>query len=137
MAVEAQIDFTLKKTRYFNLYKEQLNERQLKVMKRMFDEGPEGFAGGLNARKYIGITNTSKATATRDLYYLLEIGALRLAVKVGGRSTTYLLNLDDLAFGKCYNYCVTFILAGSSMVMVLPFRITVAFPLEKSPASAY
>lgn len=33
----------------------------------MLDEGPDGFEGGMNARKYISITKTSKATATRDM----------------------------------------------------------------------
>ncbi|MGN6292449.1 MAG: hypothetical protein ACTHMV_06845 [Chitinophagaceae bacterium] len=28
----------------------------------------------MNARKYIGITKTSKATATRDMQQLLEMG---------------------------------------------------------------
>jgi len=43
------------------------SERQLKVIRRIFYEGPEGFEGGINAIKYKGITCTSKATATRDL----------------------------------------------------------------------
>ncbi len=38
----------------------------------MFDAGPDGFEGGMNAKKYTSITKTSKATATRDLQYLLE-----------------------------------------------------------------
>ena len=33
----------------------------------MLEEGPKGFEGGMNARKYTGITKASKATATRDL----------------------------------------------------------------------
>ncbi|MBX3252889.1 MAG: hypothetical protein KF862_02010 [Chitinophagaceae bacterium] len=32
----------------------------------MPDEGTKGFEGGMNARKYTGITKTSKATATGD-----------------------------------------------------------------------
>lgn len=90
---EAQIDFTLKKTRFFDHYKDQLNERQLSVINRMLEEGPKGFEGGMNARKYIGITNTSKATATRDLQQLLEIRAFIPASHAGGRSTSYQINL--------------------------------------------
>jgi Fic family protein len=90
---EIQIDFTLKKTKFFDRYKDQLNERQLTVIKRMLEEGPKGFEGGMNARKYIGITKTSKATATRDMQQLLEIGAFILSGKAGGRSTSYQLNL--------------------------------------------
>lgn len=90
---EAQIDFTLKKTRFFYRYKDQLSERQLTVVKRMLEEGTKGFEGGMNAKKYIGITKTSKATATRDMQQLLEIGAFVLAGKAGGRSTSYQVNL--------------------------------------------
>jgi Fic family protein len=53
-----------------------LNERQEKVIARLFREGPEGFQGGLSAGKYISIAKTSRATATRDLQDLVEKGAL-------------------------------------------------------------
>lgn len=42
----------------------------------MFKEGVTGFKGGLSAENYIAITATSRATATRDLQQLVEIGAL-------------------------------------------------------------
>ena len=90
---ETQIDFTLKKTKFFDRFKDQLNERQLTVIKRMLEEGTKGFQGGMNATKYIGLTRTSKATATRDMQQLLEIGAFVLAGKAGGRSTSYQVNL--------------------------------------------
>ena len=88
---ETQIDFTLKKVKFFDRFKNQLNERQFTVIKRMLDEGPEGFKGGMNARKYAGITKTSKATATRDLQFLASINAL--TAFGGGRSTGYQVNL--------------------------------------------
>jgi Fic family protein len=88
---EEQIDFTLKKVKFFDRFKDMLNDRQLLVIKRMLDEGTKGFEGGMNARKYIGITKTSKATATRDLQLLAEIGAL--IPSGGGRSTSYQTNL--------------------------------------------
>jgi Fic family protein len=90
---EEQIDFTLKKTRFFDRLKGQLNDRQLTVIKRMLEEGPKGFEGGMNAGKYIGITKTSKATATRDMQQLMETGAFVLFGKPGGRSTSYQVNL--------------------------------------------
>jgi len=64
---ESQIIFILRKARFFDKHKAHLNDRQLKVIRKMLEYGPEGFKGGMNARKYIGITRTSKATATRDL----------------------------------------------------------------------
>jgi Fic family protein len=88
---EESIDFILRKTKYFDHFKEQLNERQIKVIRRMLDEGTKGFEGGMSAKKYIAITRTSKATATRDLQYLSEIGALKQTG--GGRSTRYEIKL--------------------------------------------
>jgi Fic family protein len=52
-----------------------------------FDEGVKGFEGGMKANKYISLTKTSKATATRDLQELIEKGILK--VGGGGRSSRY------------------------------------------------
>lgn len=87
-----QIQFTLHKTKFLDAHKSLLNARQEKVIKRMFESGPSGFEGGMNARKYVGITQTSKATATRDLQDLVEKKILRTN-EGGGRSTSYSLNL--------------------------------------------
>lgn len=70
---ESQIEFTLKKTKFFDYYRESLNERQEKVLNRMAEEGPDGFTGGMSAKKYMSSTKTSKATATRDLQKLIDI----------------------------------------------------------------
>ena len=88
---EMLIDFTLKKTKFFDRFESQLNERQLKVIRRMLEEGPKGFEGGMSAKKYISITHTSKATATRDLQDLVEKKVFMPFG--GGRSTRYELNL--------------------------------------------
>lgn len=53
----------------------------------MLENGPDGFEGGMTAKKYMAITKTSKATATRDLQYLQELGAVE---QIGaGRSVRY------------------------------------------------
>ena len=44
------IDLTLKKTKFFDRFKERLNERQLKVIVKMFDAEPKGFEGGMTAK---------------------------------------------------------------------------------------
>lgn len=96
MAIEAQnqtekqIEFILKKTKFFDSFESQLNARQLKVIRRMLKEGVNGFQGGMNARKYIAISHTSKATATRDLQDLVEKQVF--IASGGGRSTSYTLN---------------------------------------------
>jgi len=97
MLLEAQqitidiISFSIKKTHFFDKFKSELNEREQKVINKMFDVGAEGFEGGMTARKYISITKISKATATRDLQHLTEIGAFLQQGE--GRSVHYLLRI--------------------------------------------
>lgn len=88
---EEQIDFTLKKTKLFDRFKDQLNERQKQILRHMLEEGPKGFEGGMSAKKYMTITGASKATATRDLQDLAEKGIL--VPTGGGRSTNYKIKL--------------------------------------------
>ncbi len=57
----------------------------------MLDAGVDRFKGGMTVKKYIAITKTSKATATRDFHELTELGAL--ITMGGGRSTHYALNI--------------------------------------------
>jgi Fic family protein len=78
----AQVEFLIDKTQLLDRLRDQLNTRQQTVLLRMLREGPGGFVGGLSAGKYITITNTSPATATRDLADLVDKGAL---LRVGHR----------------------------------------------------
>ena len=88
---EEQVEFVLRKTKFFDRHEEKLRTRQVRVVRRMLKEGPDGFKGGMNARKYQAITKVSKATATRDLQELVELGVF---VSIGGgRSTRYQLDL--------------------------------------------
>ena len=87
-----RIDFFIRKTKFYDRFRGQLNERQEKVVARIFKEGTAGFKGGLSAENYIAITATSRATATRDLQQLVEIGAL---TRTGERRhTRYSLSLQ-------------------------------------------
>ncbi|GGN59177.1 cell division protein Fic [Novosphingobium indicum] len=72
----ALIDFLLAKVKFYDRFRDQMNERQARVIARMFREGIDGFTGGLSAANYITITGTSRATATRDLHELVGMGAL-------------------------------------------------------------
>ncbi|MGV3601203.1 MAG: Fic family protein [Dyadobacter fermentans] len=87
------LDFTLKKTRFFDQFKSVLNDRETKVIQKMLETGPDGFEGGMTAKKYMSIAKTSKATATRDLQHLAEIQCL--APSGGGRSTSYQLRIPE------------------------------------------
>jgi Fic family protein len=92
------LDLLIAKTKFLDRFKKDLNDRQEKVILRMFREEPEGFKGGLSARNYISITETSPATATRDLQHLVQIGALTSTGNLKG--TRYQLNLASLTGGK-------------------------------------
>lgn len=98
LVLQAQMDaremilFVLAKARFWDKYASKLNERQGQAIKRMMREGPDGFTGGMSARKYVVITGCSKATATRDLAELAAMGIFRQRPG-GGRSTSYELIL--------------------------------------------
>lgn len=85
-------DFVIQKTQMLDTFGDQLNERQEKVVHKMFDQGPEGFEGGLSAGNYQQIAKTSKATATRDLDRLVELGVLYKEGQL--KSTRYYLKLE-------------------------------------------
>lgn len=55
----------------------QLTDRQRKVVNKLLDAGKGNFAGGLTNRKYASITKVSRATATRELQYLLDTGIIK------------------------------------------------------------
>jgi len=81
------IEFTMKKAKFFDRVTALLNERELKVIKRMLENGLEGFEGGMTAKKFMAMTKASKATATRDLQHLHDIGVFK---QMGaGRSVRY------------------------------------------------
>ena len=87
------VDFIIAKTRFYDRFRGQLNERQEKVIARIMREGPDGFKGGLSAENYISITGASRATTTRDLQALAEKKAL---IRTGNlKSTRYHLQLVD------------------------------------------
>lgn len=90
-----RVGFFIAKAHFYDRYRDKLNKRQAKAIERMFREGPEGFRGGLSAENYISMTGTSRATATRDLHDLVEMGAVtrtgerrytRYWLKLGGKS---------------------------------------------------
>ncbi len=64
---------------------------QHKILNKLFDAQPEGFAGGMSTEKYVAITRVSRATAYRELIQLLEAGLLKRTGQ--GRGTRYELAL--------------------------------------------
>ncbi len=68
-----------------------LNPRQVKVLRKLLDNFPDDFVGGLTNKKYVSMTNVSPETAKRDLKELLDLGILLLN-EGKGRSTSYRIN---------------------------------------------
>jgi Fic family protein len=88
------MEFTLQKAQFLEKYSKLLNDRQERVVRRVLQEGLGGFAQGLTVKKYIRLTDASRATATRDLQHLVEQGAI---IRTGDtKSTRYWINLPEL-----------------------------------------
>ena len=84
-----RVDLVILKARFWQKHEqESLSQRQRKVINRLLDAGPGGFEGGLNNKKYKGITKVSPETAKRDLADLLK-KAILVKRAGGGRSTSY------------------------------------------------
>ena len=89
----ARVEFSVAKAKFFERYRGKFNERQEKVIARILRKGIDGFKGGLSAENYIAITQTSRATATRDLQ---ELVAKRAMIRTGERRhTRYVLNIRN------------------------------------------
>ncbi len=88
---QSMIEFLVKKAKFYEKNTALLNSRQEKVIARIFQEGHEGFKGGLSAENYLSITSTSRATATRDLQNLVDKKILNKKGQL--KSTRYYLNL--------------------------------------------
>ncbi|UOD50434.1 Fic family protein [Orrella daihaiensis] len=87
-----EVDFVLAKTRFYGAFNDQLNERQRKMVARVFAEGRQGFKGGITTKKYVTITKCPNRTASRDLSDLLAKGIIT-PLPGGGRTTRYTLTI--------------------------------------------
>ncbi len=85
------VEFLINKAKFYDRYQSMMNERQEKVIARLFTAGPTGFRGGLSAKNYLTITKTSQSTATRDLQDLVFKTILNMTGE--RKSTRYWLNL--------------------------------------------
>jgi Fic family protein len=89
----AVIDVSLNKARFWTAHGDKdLSARQRKVVNVLLDAEPAGFVGGMNTQKYANLTSTSRATASRELIALADLGLL--VASGGGRSTRYHVNLN-------------------------------------------
>lgn len=88
------IEHLIQKTKFWDIHRNQpLNERQIKVLNKIFDVGIDNFEGGLNTKKYMAITKVSKATASRDIAELIEFGCIQQIIGTAGRNVRYTINI--------------------------------------------
>jgi Fic family protein len=88
------IEHLIQKTKFWDIHRNQpLNERQIKVLNKIFDVGIDNFEGGLNTKKYMAITKVSKATATRDISELIEFECIKQVDSTAGRNIRYTINI--------------------------------------------
>ncbi|MDR1695449.1 MAG: Fic family protein [Endomicrobium sp.] len=82
------------KASFWNKIKEiPLNERQIKVIKKLLDAGLGNFSGGLSTGKYAAMTKVSTQTAFRELKDMSDKGIVK---QYGhGRSVRYELNSKE------------------------------------------
>jgi len=85
-----EVDFVLAKARFYEAYGDQLNDRQVRMVARVFAEGRKGFEGGITTKKYEAITRCPNRTASRDLADLLARGIIT-RLPGAGRTTRYAL----------------------------------------------
>lgn len=78
---------------YKNIREIELKARQLKVLKKMIQNYPLEYTGGMTNKKYVTITKVSPETAKRDLKVLFDFNILEMG-NAGGRSFYYVLNND-------------------------------------------
>jgi Fic family protein len=91
-----EMDFVLAKTRFYEACGDQLNDRQARMVSRVFAEGRKGFEGGITTKKYEAITKCPNRTASRDLSDLVAKGIL-IPLPGGGRTTRYELAIAEPA----------------------------------------
>lgn len=91
-----KVNFVLSKTRFYEAYGNQLNDRQARMVSRVFAEGRKGFEGGITTIKYEGITKCPNRTASRDLSDLVAKGII-IPLPGGGRTTRYELTIVEPA----------------------------------------
>jgi Fic family protein len=94
-----EVDFVLAKARFYETYGDQLNDRQARMVSRVFAEGRKGFEGGITTKKYEAITRCPNRTASRDLSDLVAKGII-IPLPGGGRITRYeLTTVEPGGFG--------------------------------------
>ncbi|WP_428623926.1 Fic family protein [Sedimenticola sp.] len=91
-----EVDFVMAKSGFYEVYGDQLTDRQARMVSRVFAEGRKGFEGGITTRRYEPITKCPNRTASRDFSDRVAKGTI-IPLPGGGRTTRYELALVEPA----------------------------------------
>lgn len=92
---KTKLSFIIQKTKFWDNYKNiNLNARQIKVLNFILDIGVENFKGNLTKKKYMIISNSPTATASRDIAELLGLNCIKQIEGTSGRNVCYMINLN-------------------------------------------
>ncbi len=87
-----KVELIKTKTIFLNKHNNKdLNERQKTIISLMLSSLPNTYKGGMKVNKYVGIVNTTRITASRDLADLVSKNIMKSNAK--GRNVYYTLNL--------------------------------------------
>ncbi len=86
------LNYIIDKTKFWDKHKDNnLNARQTKVLNKILDIGIDNFDGDLSKKKYIKISDTTPATASRDIVELLEKKCIEQIEGTNGRNVRYIV----------------------------------------------
>jgi len=90
----SSVEYIVEKTAFWDRHKNsKLNGRQISVLNTILDKGMKNFESGLSTKKYIKITKTTSATASRDIKGLLLLGCIKQVEGTSGRNVRYEISL--------------------------------------------
>ena len=88
-AIES-IEHIVQKAKFWDIHRDSsINERQMKVLNIILDNGIMHPQSKLTTKKYMKLAKTTSATASRDIKKLLELGCIEQVEGTRGRNTAY------------------------------------------------
>jgi len=88
-AIES-IEHIVQKAKFWDIHRDSsINERQMKVLNIILDNGIMHPQSKLTTKKYMKLAKTTSATASRDIKKLLELGCIEQIEGTRGRNTAY------------------------------------------------
>jgi len=86
----ASLGYVVQKAKFWDAHRnDKLNARQTKVLNMILDKGIENFEGGLTTKKYMKMSKTTSATASRDMKEMVLFACIKKVEGTSGRNVCY------------------------------------------------